>query len=167
MPRIGLLPSEGIVEILDKDLKADGDPRRRELDQKLRQRLQFVDGVQHYGAILDHDKLQAVEVRFALASNVFAGLGRPGYVGFEGGLSLIAYVNNLFDENALLGFDRERGGRARLGYTVGQPRTFGITARKIGNDEIRSRVGDDPCAWLPSLLQQVQDRRIRNSRSVE
>lgn len=46
------------------------------------------------------------------------------------GLSLVAYVNNLFDENALLSFDRERGGRARLGYTVGQPRTFGITARK-------------------------------------
>ncbi|MBW8296795.1 TonB-dependent receptor [Sphingopyxis sp.] len=51
-------------------------------------------------------------------------------VDFDNGLSLIAYVNNLFDENALLSFDRERGGRARLGYTVGQPRTFGVTARK-------------------------------------
>ncbi|WP_077145158.1 TonB-dependent receptor [Sphingopyxis sp. KK2] len=51
-------------------------------------------------------------------------------VDMENGLSLIVYVNNLFDENALLSFDRERGGRARLGYTVGQPRTFGITARK-------------------------------------
>lgn len=51
-------------------------------------------------------------------------------VDFNNGLSLIAYVNNLFDENSLLSFDRERGGRARLGYTVGQPRTFGITARK-------------------------------------
>lgn len=51
-------------------------------------------------------------------------------VDFENGLSLIAYINNVFDENALLSFDRERGGRARLGYTVGQPRTFGITARK-------------------------------------
>src|SRR5690606_8793262 len=51
-------------------------------------------------------------------------------VDFDNGLSLIAYVNNLFDENALLSFDRERGGRARLGYTAGQPRTFGITARK-------------------------------------
>ncbi len=49
---------------------------------------------------------------------------------FDGGLSLTAYVNNVFDENALLSFDRERGGRARLGYNVGQPRTFGITARK-------------------------------------
>lgn len=51
-------------------------------------------------------------------------------VDFDGGLSLVAYVNNLFDENALLSFDRERGGRARLGYNVGQPRTFGITARQ-------------------------------------
>ena len=51
-------------------------------------------------------------------------------VEFDGGLSLTAYVNNLFDENALLSFDRERGGRARLGYNVGQPRTFGVTARK-------------------------------------
>lgn len=51
-------------------------------------------------------------------------------VDFDGGLSLVAYVNNLFDENALLAFDRERGGRARLGFHVGQPRTFGITARQ-------------------------------------
>lgn len=51
-------------------------------------------------------------------------------VDFDNGLSLSVYVNNLLDENALLSFDRERGGRARLGYSVGQPRTFGITARK-------------------------------------
>lgn len=62
----------------------------------------------------------------------------PGYqlvnlnagVDFDNGLSLLVYVNNLFDENALLAFDRERGGRARLGFHVGQPRTFGVTARK-------------------------------------
>jgi iron complex outermembrane recepter protein len=48
----------------------------------------------------------------------------------EGGLTVSAYVNNLFDENPLLSFDRERGGRARLGFNVGQPRTFGITARQ-------------------------------------
>ena len=51
-------------------------------------------------------------------------------IDLDSGLSLIAYVNNLFDENALLAFDRERGGRARLGFHVGQPRTFGITARQ-------------------------------------
>lgn len=51
-------------------------------------------------------------------------------VDFDNGLSVIGYVNNLFDENALLGFDRERGGRARLGFNVNTPRTYGITVRK-------------------------------------
>ncbi|MEA3064749.1 MAG: iron complex outerrane recepter protein, partial [Sphingomonadales bacterium] len=46
------------------------------------------------------------------------------------GFDFILYVNNLFDENAILSFDRERGGRARLGFNVGQPRTVGVTARK-------------------------------------
>ena len=51
-------------------------------------------------------------------------------VDFDSGLSLIGYVNNAFDENALLSFDRERGGRARLAYTTNQPRTFGVTVRQ-------------------------------------
>ncbi|HEX8063099.1 MAG TPA: TonB-dependent receptor [Allosphingosinicella sp.] len=46
------------------------------------------------------------------------------------GFGAVVYVNNLFDENAILAFDRERGGRARLGFHVGQPRTFGLTVRK-------------------------------------
>ncbi|WP_439477799.1 TonB-dependent receptor [Brevundimonas sp.] len=52
--------------------------------------------------------------------------------GFEmdNGVDFVVYVNNVFDENPLLSFDRERGGRARLGYTVGQPRIFGMTVRK-------------------------------------
>ncbi len=45
-------------------------------------------------------------------------------------LDVIVYVKNVFDENALLSFDRERGGRARLGYRVSQPRTIGMTVRK-------------------------------------
>jgi len=56
--------------------------------------------------------------------NISAGLE------FGNGLGIVAYINNLFDENALLAFDRERGGRARLGFHVGQPRTFGVTVRK-------------------------------------
>lgn len=48
----------------------------------------------------------------------------------DNGLSFIIYANNLLDENPLLSFDRERGGRARLGYSVGQPRTIGLTVRK-------------------------------------
>ncbi len=51
-------------------------------------------------------------------------------VDLDSGLSITAYVNNVFDENALLSFDRERGGRARLGYAIGQPRTFGLTVRQ-------------------------------------
>jgi iron complex outermembrane receptor protein len=46
------------------------------------------------------------------------------------GFGAVIYINNLLDENALLAFDRERGGRARLGFHVGQPRTAGVTVRK-------------------------------------
>src|SRR5262249_18879852 len=49
---------------------------------------------------------------------------------FERGFSAVVYVNNLTDEKALLSFDRERGGRARLGFTTNQPRTIGVTLRK-------------------------------------
>jgi outer membrane receptor protein involved in Fe transport len=43
--------------------------------------------------------------------------------------TLMAYMNNATDENAKLAFDRERGGRARLGFHVNQPRTVGLMAR--------------------------------------
>jgi iron complex outermembrane receptor protein len=51
-------------------------------------------------------------------------------VSFDNDLDLIVYVQNVFDVNPLLSFDRERGGRARLGYNIGQPRTIGLTVRK-------------------------------------
>jgi iron complex outermembrane receptor protein len=51
-------------------------------------------------------------------------------IDWDNGFSLMAYVTNVLDENPRLSFDRERGGRARLGFQVGQPRTFGLTARK-------------------------------------
>jgi len=44
-------------------------------------------------------------------------------------LEFMLYVKNLTDENPKLSFDRERGGRARLAYRVGQPRTFGLLTR--------------------------------------
>ncbi|MEN3971100.1 TonB-dependent receptor [Sphingomicrobium sp. XHP0235] len=50
-------------------------------------------------------------------------------VEFDSGLDVVLYVKNLLDETPLLSFDRERGGRARLAYQVGQPRTFGLTLR--------------------------------------
>jgi iron complex outermembrane recepter protein len=40
------------------------------------------------------------------------------------------YARNLFDENPLLSFDRERGGRARLGFNIGTPREIGVTVRQ-------------------------------------
>ena len=40
------------------------------------------------------------------------------------------FVNNLTDERAKLAIDRERGLRARYGYLVNQPRTYGVTMRK-------------------------------------
>lgn len=39
------------------------------------------------------------------------------------------FVNNVTDELARQSLDRERGGRARVGYRVNQPRTAGLTAR--------------------------------------
>ena len=40
------------------------------------------------------------------------------------------HMDNLTDENAHLSFDRERGGRARLGFRVNQPRTVGFSIRR-------------------------------------
>jgi iron complex outermembrane recepter protein len=43
---------------------------------------------------------------------------------------LTFFVNNAFDENANLAFDRERGGRARLSFHTTTPRTVGLTLRR-------------------------------------
>ena len=51
-------------------------------------------------------------------------------IDWDNGFGAMLYVTNLFDENALLSFDRERGGRARPGFNIGQPRVIGITLRK-------------------------------------
>jgi iron complex outermembrane receptor protein len=49
---------------------------------------------------------------------------------WDSGLELVLYVKNIFDVDPQLSLDRERGGRARLGYEVGQPRTIGLTVRQ-------------------------------------
>ncbi len=52
-------------------------------------------------------------------------------VGFEAdSWSAVLYIANAFDENALLSFDRERGGRARTAFRTNQPRTIGLTFRQ-------------------------------------
>ena len=51
-------------------------------------------------------------------------------LGFANGRWDVAlFVNNVFDERALLALDQERGTRARVSFLVNQPRTFGITSR--------------------------------------
>ncbi|MGH7520428.1 MAG: TonB-dependent receptor domain-containing protein, partial [Gemmatimonadales bacterium] len=42
---------------------------------------------------------------------------------------LSVYLNNVLDEVAFLGLDRERGLRARVGYLTNQPRTLGVNLR--------------------------------------
>jgi iron complex outermembrane receptor protein len=45
-----------------------------------------------------------------------------GSVSWEAAL----FINNIWDERALLSNDRERGRRARVGYLTNPPRTFGV-----------------------------------------
>jgi len=51
-------------------------------------------------------------------------------INFDSGLGVSLYVHNLLDSDPQLSIDRERGGRARLGYNIGTPRTVGITVRQ-------------------------------------
>ncbi len=108
----------------------------------------FSGSVQHVGSRFTQPSDQENNPRSFVSGLAFGGapgtdatvvnLKLPSYevvnlsagIDFDSGLSVIAYVNNLLDENALLSFDRERGGRARLAFTTNQPRTFGLTVRQ-------------------------------------
>jgi iron complex outermembrane recepter protein len=75
---------------------------------------------------------------FGSSDQNFGSLKLPSYnlvnlsagVQWDSGLEVAVYVNNLFDETPLLSLDRERGGRARIGYNIGQPRIIGLTLRQ-------------------------------------
>jgi outer membrane receptor protein involved in Fe transport len=54
--------------------------------------------------------------------NVSAGIERDAW-------SAVLYIHNATDENANLSFDRERGGRARLGFRTNKPQTVGVVFR--------------------------------------
>jgi iron complex outermembrane receptor protein len=54
--------------------------------------------------------------------NLRAGITRESW-------ELTVFLNNVFDERALLALDRERGTRARVGYLTNPPRTGGVTLR--------------------------------------
>lgn len=84
----------------------------------------FVSGLAFGGATGTRATIVDLELPSYELFNLSAGLE------LDNGVDVIAYINNVFDENPLLSFDRERGGRARLGYTVGTPRTMGVTIRR-------------------------------------
>jgi iron complex outermembrane recepter protein len=84
----------------------------------------FVPGFTFGGAPASAATVLDLELPAYQLVNLSAGVTLPSR------LELSIYVNNLLDENALLAFDRERGGRARLGFSVSQPRTIGLTARQ-------------------------------------
>lgn len=83
----------------------------------------FVSGLPFGGASGADATVVDLELEAYTLLNLSAGLEGDDW-------ALIFYVNNVTDENALMSFDRERGGRARLAYHVNQPRTFGVTVRR-------------------------------------
>ncbi|MEO0321198.1 MAG: TonB-dependent receptor, partial [Pseudomonadota bacterium] len=82
----------------------------------------FVSGLPFAGATGEELTSLDLELPDYQIVNLNAGL-------YYDNVEVIAYINNITDENALLSFDRERGGRARLGFRTNQPRTFGVTVR--------------------------------------
>ena len=83
----------------------------------------FVHGLPFQGAPASAATTLDLELPKYNLVNLSAGMD------FERGFSAVLYVNNVTDEKALLSFDRERGGRARLGFATNQPRTIGVTLR--------------------------------------
>ncbi|HEX2138268.1 MAG TPA: TonB-dependent receptor [Woeseiaceae bacterium] len=82
----------------------------------------FVSGLPFGGATGNEPTIVDLELDAYEIFNLRAGLASDTW-------EAVVYVDNVFDENANLSFDRERGGRARLGFRTNQPRTFGITFR--------------------------------------
>ncbi|MEJ2604598.1 MAG: TonB-dependent receptor, partial [Gammaproteobacteria bacterium] len=83
----------------------------------------FVSGLPFGGATGNEVTSVDLELDAFTIVNLRAGLLRDTW-------DAVVYVDNVTDENANLSFDRERGGRARLGFRTNQPRTFGVTFRK-------------------------------------
>ena len=84
----------------------------------------FVSGLPFGGAVGDEITQLDLELDAFETVNLTAGILRDDW-------ELIGYLTNLTDENADLSFDRERGGRARLGFRTNIPRTVGLTWRLL------------------------------------
>lgn len=100
-----------------------GDRYTQPADQENNPRT-FVHGLPFLGAPASASTTLNLKLPSYELANISAGVER------EDGLTITAFINNLTNENARLSFDRERGGRARLGFAVNQPRTYGISVRK-------------------------------------
>jgi outer membrane receptor protein involved in Fe transport len=86
----------------------------------------FVSGLPFGGATGTEVTVADLELDAYEMVNLRAGLRFASW-------ELAGYVNNLTEENADLSFDRERGGRARLGFRTTVPRSVGLTARWFFN----------------------------------
>ena len=113
----------------------------------------FFDPVTNIGGTQNTD-IGSLKLPSYTLVNLSAGLR------FDSGLELVAYVNNLFDASPKLSFDRERGGRARLGYNVGQPRIIGMTARYSWGGRVSAPPPPPPPPPPPSPTQTCPDGSV-------
>ena len=84
---------------------------------------EFTSGLAFGGAMGDEITTVDLNLDPYTTINVSGGIEKDDW-------SAVLYIQNLGDENANVSFDRERGGRARLGFRTNKPRTIGITFRK-------------------------------------
>ncbi len=84
----------------------------------------FVSGLPFAGATGTEETRLDLELDPYTLVNLNAGFAKENW-------EAVLYVNNVTDENADLSFDRERGGRARLGFRTNMPRTVGLTYRRF------------------------------------
>lgn len=79
----------------------------------------FASGLAYGGASGENETILNLDLKGYFLADVRIGLAQEAW-------TATLYVRNLFDKVALLSFDRERGGRARLGFRTNQPRTIGF-----------------------------------------
>jgi len=120
---VPVMPAKGMNAVFSASFQHVGSRYTQPDDQEKNPR-SFVSGLPFGGATGNEVTLVNLKLPSYNLVNLSAG------VEWRSGLSITAYVSNLFDVNPLLSFDRERGGRARLGFNVGQPRIIGVTARQ-------------------------------------
>lgn len=84
----------------------------------------FVSGLPFGGATGNETTTLDLELDSYTLINLRFGINKEDW-------EAVLYINNVTDENANLSFDRERGGRARLGFRTNPPRTIGLVFRKF------------------------------------